>query len=118
MAFDVLGDDKAQGSSTSALSLPPGHSRNLVANNYMSAINAALRHVAARDGLALVDFEALAMQVGMCTRWCHCQSALALVALPDLMCAVEICRPQVAALIDTGADMSTPLPCSFRQRTC
>ena len=60
MAFDAVNSDAT---STSALSMPPGHSRTMVANNYMAAINAALWHVAARNGLALVDFDAVTQQV-------------------------------------------------------
>ena len=39
------------------------HSTQLLLNNYMATLNAALRHVAASDGIPLVDFEALALQL-------------------------------------------------------
>jgi hypothetical protein len=41
----------------------PAHSMQLLLNNYMATLNAALRHVAASDSMALLDFEAVALQL-------------------------------------------------------
>ena len=38
-------------------------STQLLLNNYMATVNAALRHVAASDGLVLIDLEAVAVQL-------------------------------------------------------
>ena len=47
----------------SALRLPPGHSKQLLWNNWIAALNTALRHMAAADGLPVVDLEALSLQL-------------------------------------------------------
>jgi len=47
----------------SALRLPPGHSKQLLWNNWIAALNTALRHMAAEDGLPVIDLEALALQL-------------------------------------------------------
>ena len=38
-------------------------SAQLLLNNYIATLNAALRHVAASDGFALIDFESIALQL-------------------------------------------------------
>jgi len=46
-----------------ALQLPPGHSKRVLWNNYIGAVNAALRHVATREALSVVDYEGMMLQL-------------------------------------------------------
>ena len=43
--------------------LRSAHSMQLIINNYITTLNAALRHVAASEGMALIDFEQIALQL-------------------------------------------------------
>ena len=45
------------------LALPAGHSKELLWNNYIASVNAALRHAAKRLSLTVIDFEVLALQL-------------------------------------------------------
>jgi hypothetical protein len=46
-----------------------GASLQLIINNYIVTLNAALRHVAASDGLALIDFATIAQQLPAAHLW-------------------------------------------------
>ena len=48
---------------TSAVELPAGHSRQLLWNRYIAAANSALRYVAAEEGLTLIDYESIMLQL-------------------------------------------------------
>ena len=46
-----------------ALRLPSGFSKQLLWNNWIAVVNAALRHMAAKHGNPVIDLEALAQQL-------------------------------------------------------
>jgi hypothetical protein len=43
--------------------LRSGHSIQLIINNYITTLNAAVRHVAESERMTLIDFEAIALQL-------------------------------------------------------
>ena len=46
-----------------AMTLPFGHSKRLLWNNYIAAVNGALRHVAAQEAVTLLDYEGIMLQL-------------------------------------------------------
>jgi len=46
-----------------ALRLPAGHSKRVLWNNYIAAVNGALRHVAAQEALPMLDYEGMMLQL-------------------------------------------------------
>ena len=46
-----------------ALRLAAGHSQQLLWNNYIADVNAALRHVAATQALTLLDYESVLLRL-------------------------------------------------------
>ena len=60
LAFEDVGGAKR---ANEALRLAAGHSKQLLWNNYIADVNAALRHVAATEALTLLDYESIMLRL-------------------------------------------------------
>ena len=60
MAEENIGKQKG---GRDALELPYGHSKRVLWNNYIAAVNGALRFVAARQSLPIIDYERIMLQL-------------------------------------------------------